>query len=102
MITVVLGLILAYIDTTSPHYPASDSVNRRPNDTIVMASVVASIVFDELSVVSYGFDGMSVVSYGFDGFVASCGFDGFFGCSCGGKMALREDCAVSKFCQGHQ
>ncbi|GFV82406.1 hypothetical protein TNCV_3981991, partial [Trichonephila clavipes] len=38
MITLVRRLLLAYIDTAATHFPASELVDRRTNDTVVMAS----------------------------------------------------------------
>ncbi|GFX28032.1 hypothetical protein TNCV_774161 [Trichonephila clavipes] len=48
MIIVVWRLLLVYTDTTATHSPASDSANRRTNDTIVMARGDTPEIIDEI------------------------------------------------------
>ncbi|GFU20364.1 hypothetical protein TNCV_967251 [Trichonephila clavipes] len=68
MITLVRRLLPVYIDTTVTHFPTSESVDRRTNDIVVMASVgvvaVASNVSGGLIVASCGSDGSIVASCG--------------------------------------
>ncbi|GFX91278.1 hypothetical protein TNCV_1246931 [Trichonephila clavipes] len=75
MITLVLRLLLAYIDTTATHSPTSESVDRRTNIIVVMASVgvfaAASSVFDGFLIASRVSDGFVVASSVYDSFLVA-------------------------------
>ncbi|GFY28599.1 hypothetical protein TNCV_4150301 [Trichonephila clavipes] len=73
MILLVWRLLLAYIDTTATHSPASEWVDRRINDTVLTARVCG------IAVCQVCFDGLGVASCDLTAScAASCVIDGFW------------------------